>query len=416
MAFVHYLKKPELRNPVVVAAFAGWNDAADAATTAVKFLIDRWKPLKFAEIEAEEFYVFTETRPTISAKKGVLRAISWPSNHFLSLITPQFERDIILYLGVEPQLKWKTFSSSYLDVCKRFNVSEVLLLGAFLANIPHSIDVPISGFSSDSEKLDRLLEIDVHSTRYEGPTGMVGVLHDTLRRANIPVSSLWAAAPHYLAATPNIKVTAALLTHLNTFLSFNLDLGDIQADAQRFEEQITMLVERDPEASAYVHKLEEQVSEISDDEVEHEDDEDEVLINPDKPVGTGTLPSADSLIRSVEELLRKEREINDQIVFWTYAKSQKIVNLRRDDRLTCLVETGERYSELRGVQIKGRAIISNGYETVRHIGAVIWERYNGSLNDTSRQMVAAQAAKRVLVFVEPVEIVSWDHRKLDGGY
>src|SRR5438876_4455790 len=129
MAFVHYLKKPELRNPVVIAAFAGWNDAADAATTAVKFLIDRWKPLKFAEIEAEEFYVFTETRPTISAKKGVLRAISWPSNHFLSLITPQFERDIILYLGVEPQLKWKTFSSSYLDVCKRFNVSEVLLLG-----------------------------------------------------------------------------------------------------------------------------------------------------------------------------------------------------------------------------------------------------------------------------------------------
>ena len=106
MAFVHYLKKPELRNPVLVAAFAGWNDAADAATTAVKFLIDRWKPLKFAEIEAEEFYVITETRPTVSAKKGVLRTISWPSNHFFSLITPQFERDIILYLGVEPQLKW----------------------------------------------------------------------------------------------------------------------------------------------------------------------------------------------------------------------------------------------------------------------------------------------------------------------
>src|SRR5438876_872224 len=133
MAFVHYIKKPELRNPVVVAAFAGWNDAADAATTAVKFLIDRWKPTRFAEIEAEEFYVFTETRPTISARKGVMRAISWPSNQFLSLINPQFERDIILYLGVEPQLKWKTFTTSYLEVCKRFNVSEVLLLGAFLA-------------------------------------------------------------------------------------------------------------------------------------------------------------------------------------------------------------------------------------------------------------------------------------------
>ncbi len=240
-----------------------------------------------------------------------MRTISWPSNHFFSLITPQFERDIILYLGVEPQLKWKTFTSSYLDVCKRFNVSEVLLLGAFLANIPHSMDVPISGFSSNAETLDRLLEIDVQSSRYEGPTGMVGVLQDTFRRANIPVSSLWAAAPHYLAATPNIKVTAALLTYLNTFLSFNLDLSDIQADAQRFEEQITMLVERDPEASAYVRKLEEQVGAILDDDGEHEDDEDDVLFNPDRPVSTGPLPSADSLIRSVEELLRKERENNE---------------------------------------------------------------------------------------------------------
>ena len=312
MAFVHYLKKPELRNPVVIAAFAGWNDAADAATTAVKFLIDRWKPIKFADIEAEEFFVFTETRPTISTRKGVLRAISWPSNQFLSLITPQFERDIILYIGVEPQLKWRTFTSGYLEVCKRFNVSEVLLLGAFLANIPHSMDVPISGFSSNAETLGRLLEIDVQSSRYEGPTGMVGVLQDTLRRANIPVSSIWAAAPHYLAATPNVKVTAALLTYLNTFLSFNLDLSDIQADAQRFEEQITMLVERDPEASAYVRKLEEQAGEILDDDSEHEEDEDEVLFNPDRPVGTGPLPSADSLIRSVEELLRKERENNQQ--------------------------------------------------------------------------------------------------------
>ena len=310
MAFVHYLKKPELRNPVLVAAFAGWNDAADAATTAVKFLIDRWKPVKFAEIEAEEFYVFTETRPTITAKKGILRSISWPSNHFLSLITPQFERDIILYLGVEPQLKWKTFSSSYLDVCKRFNVSEVMFLGAILANIPHSMDVPISGFSSNAETLNRLIKLDIQSSRYEGPTGMVGVLQDSLRRANIPVSSLWAAAPHYLAATPNIKVTAALLMHLNTFLSFDLDLSDIQADAQRFEEQITMLVERDPEASAYVRKLEEQAGSILDEDGEHEEDEDEVLINPDKPIGTGPLPSADSLIRSVEELLREERENN----------------------------------------------------------------------------------------------------------
>jgi hypothetical protein len=135
-----------------------------------------------------------------------------------------------------------------------------------------------------------------------------------LYRANIPVSSLWAAAPHYLAATPNIKVTAALLTYLNTFLSFGLDLSDIQADAVRFEEQITALVARDPEASAYVRKLEEQASDLLEDDDseddEGSDDNDEVVVNPDKPRSTGPLPSADTLIRSVEELLRKERENN----------------------------------------------------------------------------------------------------------
>ncbi len=314
MAFVHYHKKPELRNPVVVAAFAGWNDAADAATTAIKFLIDRWKPVKFAEIEAEEFYVFTETRPTIHTSRGIQRMITWPSNQFLSYAAPHFERDIILFLGVEPQLKWKTFTSTFLEVCKRHNVSEVLLLGAFLANIPHSIEVPVTGFSSNAEMLERLQEIDVHNSRYEGPTGMVGVLQDTFRRASIPVSSLWAAAPHYLAATPNIKVTAALLTYLNTFLSFDLDLSGIQADALRFEEQITMLVARDPEASAYVRKLEEQTDDILSGDADEldEGDEDDIIFNPDRPVSTGPLPSADSLIRSVEELLRKERENNQQ--------------------------------------------------------------------------------------------------------
>jgi hypothetical protein len=163
--------------------------------------------------------------------------------------------------------------------------------------------------------MERLRELDVRGSRYEGPTGMIGVLQDAFRRANIPVSSLWAAAPHYLAAAPNIKVTAALLTYLNTFLSLDLDLHQIQSDAVRFEEQITALVARDPEASAYVRKLEEQIAELIDDDSEDdEDDEDEdvLLDNPDKVVSTGPLPSADTLIRSVEELLRKERQNNQQ--------------------------------------------------------------------------------------------------------
>jgi proteasome assembly chaperone (PAC2) family protein len=211
-------------------------------------------------------------------------------------------------------LKWKTFTSTFLEVCKYFHASEILLLGAFLANIPHSLDVPVSGLSSTEDMQERLSEIDVQGTRYEGPTGIVGVLQEAISKEKIPVSSLWAAAPHYLVATPNIKVTAALLAYMNTFMSFDLDLSDIQSDAVNFEEQITRLVARDPDASAYVRKLEEQIENAGqddDDENEEDEEEDEASpINPDRPTGTGPLPSADTLIRRVEELLRKERENN----------------------------------------------------------------------------------------------------------
>src|SRR6266704_659506 len=310
MEYIHYHSQPELRNPVLVAALAGWNDAADAATTAIKFLIDRWKPTKIAEIDIEDFFVFTETRPTIRYVVGIQRTIIWPSSQFLAYQAPDLSHDIILYLGAEPQLKWKTFSKTFLEVSKHFKVSELVLLGALLADIPHSIAVPITGTSSNTDLKERLHEIDIHSSRYEGPTGMIGVLQDAFRRAAIPAASLWAAAPHYLAATPNIKVTSALLTYLNTFMSFGLDLRDIQADAIRFEEQITALVARDPEASAYVRKLEEQISEAASGD-EEDEEENDVVFNPDRTVSTGPLPSAETLIRGVEELLRKQREQQD---------------------------------------------------------------------------------------------------------
>ena len=306
MDYVTYHSEPELREPVVIAALAGWNDAADSATTAIKFLIDKWKPTKIADIDTEEFIVYTETRPTVKFVDGVQRTIVWPSNQFYAHTLPNLGHDVILYIGAEPQLKWKTFSKSFLAVCQHFKASEVVLLGALLADVPHSIAVPMSGNASSAEMMERLREMDVHSSRYEGPTGMVGVLQETSKRGGIPAASLWAAAPHYLAATPNIKVTAALLRYLNTYLSLGLDLSDIQSDALRFEEQITTLVARDPEASAYVRKLEEQVENALNDE--DEDDEDDPIFNPDRTVGTGPLPSAESLIRGVEELLRKQRE------------------------------------------------------------------------------------------------------------
>jgi proteasome assembly chaperone (PAC2) family protein len=311
MAFIEYSQEPELRNPVLVAAFGGWNDAADAATTVIKFLVERWKPLRFGEIDGEEFFLYTETRPTIQFSKGALRKLTWPGGRFFAHIDPAMDHDIVLYLGPEPQLRWPTFAREFLAVCKHLHITEVLLVGAFLANIPHSATVPISGFASQPELVERLSELDVRDSRYEGPTGIVGVMQDAFNQASIPNASLWAAAPHYLAATPNIKVTAALLTYLNTFLGVDLDLHDIQSDAVRFDEQITILVERDPEASAYVRKLEEQANEEDEDDEDDEEDEDEdtdMVIHPDRAPGTGPLPSADTLIRSVEELLRQERK------------------------------------------------------------------------------------------------------------
>ncbi|GAC1428697.1 MAG: PAC2 family protein [Ktedonobacteraceae bacterium] len=306
MSFIQYHSQPELRDPIIIVAFAGWNDAAESATTAVKFLIDKWKPTKFAEIDSEDFFVFTEARPTVKLVDGLQRTVVWPTNQFFAYTSPDLTRDIILFLGVEPQLKWKTFSQTFLEVCRHFKVSEAVFLGALLAEVPHSVKVPMSGTSTTTDVMERLREMEIRNSRYEGPTGMLGVLQDVCRQANISAASFWAAAPHYLAATPNIKVTAALLTYVNIFLSFGLDLSDIQSDAVRFEEQITSLVARDSEASAYVRRLEEQIDARDDDD---EDDDDE---NPDVIVGTGPLPSADSLIRGVEELLRKERENGSQ--------------------------------------------------------------------------------------------------------
>lgn len=320
MSHIRYYHKPELRDPVVIVAFGGWNDAADSATTAIKFLINRWAPQKVAEIDSEDFFVFTETRPTLKLLDGKQqRTVIWPSGQFLAHSDTELTRDVILFIGAEPQLKWKTYSRTFIEACQHYHASEIVFLGALLADVPHSITVPMTGMSSDDDIMERLHEMEIQASHYEGPTGMIGVLQEESRRLHISAASLWAAAPHYLAATPNIKVTAALLTYLNQFLSLNLDLHEIQSDAVRFEEQVTALVARDPEASEYVRKLEEQAANADytdgDNEDEDEDEEKETgslystNFDLDRPRRvTGPLPSADSLIRDVEELLRKQRE------------------------------------------------------------------------------------------------------------
>jgi proteasome assembly chaperone (PAC2) family protein len=316
MTYVQYTTHPILRDPVFIVAFGGWNDAADAATTTIKFLRDKWKPTRFADIDSEEFFVYTETRPTAKFVEAQQRTIVWPSNQFYAHVEPGLGHDIVLVQGAEPQLKWKTFSTAFLEVCQLLQASEVIFLGALLADIPHTSPVPITGTATTPELVERLRAINIRQSRYEGPTGIVGVLQNACEQAGIPAASLWGAAPHYLAASPNIKVTSALLTALNTFLSLGLNLQDIQTDAIRFEDQISRLVARDPDASAYVRRLEEQFVSLDEEDEEGDDSDidanDDTSPNPDIVPGTGPLPSADTLIRGVEELLRQQRERGSQ--------------------------------------------------------------------------------------------------------
>ena len=195
MSFVQYHSQPELRNPIMIVAFAGWNDAAESATTAVKFLIDKWKPTKFAEIDSEDFFVFTEARPTVKLVDGLQRTVVWPTNQFYAYPSLEHTRDVILFLGVEPQLKWKTFSQTFLEVCRHFNVSEAVFLGALLAEVPHSVAVPISGTSTTTDVMERLREMEIRNSRYEGPTGMIGVLQDVCRQNRYPGSKLLGSGP-----------------------------------------------------------------------------------------------------------------------------------------------------------------------------------------------------------------------------
>jgi proteasome assembly chaperone (PAC2) family protein len=288
-------------------AFAGWNDAADAATTALKFLSQRWQPTKIADIESEDFYVFSETRPVVRLNEDGERSLVWPTNRFVVHSDPDMPHDVLLFLGTEPNLKWQTFSSTFMEVLEQNKVTEVIFVGALLADVAHTLDVPITGSSTQPDLMERLHEMRLERSRYEGPTGIIGVLHDACRQADIPAASFWAAVPHYLAANPNLKVMYALLSKINAFLSLGLDLSELETDAEHFEQQIDRLVAKDPEASAYVRKLEQQAEEEEDEE-EEGDEEDEIEIDLDRPVSSGPLPSADLLIRDVEELLRRQRE------------------------------------------------------------------------------------------------------------
>lgn len=299
---------PDVENALLIGAFAGWNDAASAATWAVKFLINQWEATPFADIEPELFYDFTETRPQVRILSGSIRRVSWPSNRFYvhrAERTPDgpHGRDVVLLLGEEPQHRWKSFSQQVLDVCRQCRVEEMVLLGALIGEVPHTAPIDISGTASNAATLRRMDSTGIERATYEGSTGILTVIHDTARREGIGAASLWGTAPHYVSATPNLPVSEALLDKLDALYHFDLRLGDLTRAARRFTARVSSLVASDPEVSAYVRELEQRQS---------ADERSGTPLASDAsgihrvPVD-GELPSAEQAIQDVEDWLRRFR-------------------------------------------------------------------------------------------------------------
>jgi predicted ATP-grasp superfamily ATP-dependent carboligase len=274
----------ELRRPVMVAAFRGWNDAGDAASFAAQHLRRVWGAERFASIDPEEYFDFQAVRPHVSLVEGMTRKITWPSNEFSGAKLSEAPHDILVLVGTEPNMRWRTFTSLIVDVARRRKVQLVVTLGALLADVPHSRPVQITGTAVDTELIERL---GLQRSRYEGPTGIVGVLHDAFGRAGIASASLWAAVPHYLAVTPNPKAALALVEKAAELVGASAATDDLARATKAYEDQVGEMVASDEDIQSYVRLLEERADERTRDEID-----------------PSQLPSGDALAAELERFLR----------------------------------------------------------------------------------------------------------------
>ncbi|MGH2443775.1 MAG: PAC2 family protein [Chloroflexota bacterium] len=254
-------RMPSLRDPVLLAAFAGWNDAGQAATHALQTLNDAWSARRFAEIEPENFFDFSQTRPTISLGANGKRDLIWPANLFFAHRMPKQERDVVLLIGNEPQVRWKTFCGLILTIARRVNVSCLVTLGGLLADVPHTVDPVLTGLASTPRLLPQLHKMGVSTSDYEGPTGIIGALHDAWTSTGLPAISLWANVPHYISASPNPQVALALLRRVALLLGAPLPLTALELKSKEFAVQVREALAENPEALEYVRQLEEQLVE-----------------------------------------------------------------------------------------------------------------------------------------------------------
>ncbi|GAB7034543.1 PAC2 family protein [Streptomyces sp. NPDC021749] len=249
---------PELIDPVMVAAFEGWNDAGDAASAAVAHLDREWKGEVFAALDAEDYYDFQVNRPTVFLDGGV-RKITWPTTR-LSVVRVSDAngkgraRDLVLVRGIEPSMRWRSFCNEILGFAHELGVEMLVVLGSLLGDTPHTRPVPVSGVTSDADLARRL---DLEESRYEGPTGIVGILQEACTHAGVPAVSLWAAVPHYVSQPPNPKASLALLNRLEDLLDISIPLGELSEDARAWQLGVDQLAAEDSEVAEYVQSLEE---------------------------------------------------------------------------------------------------------------------------------------------------------------
>jgi proteasome assembly chaperone (PAC2) family protein len=286
MSYLTILRQPEVKLDHLIIAFGGWADAGDSATTAIKYMQRNLEAKKFAEIDPEEFYDFSQTRPYTSRTRDGRRRIHWPANEFSYWVGPGRRKGAMTLLGVEPGLRWRTYSKTIIELAQEHGVKKVLHIGALLDAIPHTRDVKLTGASTDSAFQKTLDDSGIRSSNYQGPTGISSAVMEACDNQGMDYLSLWGHTPHYLQAAPNYRVGYTLAQNLNALLGLSLDLSDLQTAANTFDEQVVNAVEKDDQLSAYVEKLEGQY---------------------DEAAPAAEIPDPAELVHDLEQFLRSEQ-------------------------------------------------------------------------------------------------------------
>jgi proteasome assembly chaperone (PAC2) family protein len=278
--------QPDLQLDYLIVAFAGWTDAGEGATTAIKFMQRQFQAKKFAEIDPEEFYDFTQTRPHTTRLRDGRRRVLWPANEFSYWVGPSPAKGAMTFLGIEPNLRWRRFTKTIVDLAKQHGVKKVIHVGALLDAVPHNREIRLTGYSTNPDLQEKIDKAGIRSSSYQGPTGISSAVMEVCTSQGIDYASLWGHTSHYLQAAPNFRVSHALTRTLVTLLDLPLDLSELETAATIFDEQVAEAIERDDQLSAYVKKLEDHY---------------------DESVPASEMPDPAEVVRDLEQFLKSEQ-------------------------------------------------------------------------------------------------------------